>query len=190
MRLYFVTSNPNKLREAEHITGIKFAHKYLDIDEVQEVDGRKVVEKKAMTAHRLAKAPVIVEDTCFCINALNGFPGALAKWMWASIGAKGICGLMDNYKDRSAYAITYVAFYDGHEMRVFSGRIQGTVSKNPGGKNGFGWDHIFIPEGHSMLFAEMSMEEKSRISMRMKAFLKLRRFLITKEYIKVLHHTK
>ena len=184
MKLYFATSNLNKLREAEHILGMRLARKNIEIDEVQEVDGRKVVGKKAMSAYEAIKAPLIVEDTCFHINALNGFPGALAKWMQAYLGHEMICRLMDSYKDRSAYAITYVAFYDGKEMRMFSGRISGSISRKPGGRTGFGWDHIFIPKGHSRLFAEMSMEEKSRISMRMKALSKLRKFLLRKGYIK------
>jgi XTP/dITP diphosphohydrolase len=62
-------------------------------------------------------------------------------------------------------------------VRIFSGTIKGKISKKPMGKKRFDWDRIFIPSGFSKTFAQMDLSEKNRISHRMKAFKKLKRFL-------------
>jgi Xanthosine triphosphate pyrophosphatase len=63
---------------------------------------------------------------------------------------------------------------------LFVGEVRGTINFKPQGENGFGYDPIFIPEGHSRTFAEMSIEEKNSISHRGRAMNKLKEFLIKK----------
>jgi len=67
--------------------------------------------------------------------------------------------------------------YDGKEMKIVTGKIDGTISISPQGDKGFGWDPIFIPNGYSKTFGEMEMFEKSKISMRKIALEKLREYL-------------
>lgn len=176
MKMYFVTSNQNKLAEARGIIGGDIDRIDLDIPEIQAIDVSEVVEDKARKAYEQVHQPVLVEDTGLYINAWNGFPGALIRWVLKSVGNDGICKLLQNYQDRSAYAKTSVCFYDGSQFRTFDGRIEGIITDSPRGNQGFGWDPIFQPRGYNSTFAEMSEEEKNGISMRKEAFLKLKAY--------------
>lgn len=134
----------------------------------------EVARDKAEQAFRKLGRPLIVEDTGLHIKSMKGFPGPMVKWLIQAVGYERLCRLCDSSRERSAYAETCVALHDGKRVHLFSGRISGRIAKHPRGRSDFGWDLVFIPEGHSKTFAEMSMEEKSRISMRRKAFMKLR----------------
>ncbi|MAF80132.1 non-canonical purine NTP pyrophosphatase, RdgB/HAM1 family [bacterium] len=173
--MYFVTSNKNKLREFEEILEIKLEQIELDLDEIQEIDVKKVIEHKASEAYAKIQKPVIVEDTGLYIESWKGFPGALAKWVDKTIGFKNIPHLLKG--DRRARAETAVGYYDGKEFRSFRGKIEGSIPTKPRGETGFGWDTIFVPEGHEKTFAEMDAEEKNKISMRRSALEKLKLFL-------------
>ncbi len=173
----FVTSNKNKLEEAEHILGIKLESTNLEIEEIQAVEVSKVAIRKAEDAYLVLKRPVIVEDSGVYLKCMNDFPGALIKYMLESIGTEGICDVVSLMKNDRAYAETCVAFHDGNKVHVFSGRINGQIAKKPAGNNGFGWDKVFIPEAHEITFGEMEKEEKNKLSMRMMAFSQLRDFL-------------
>jgi non-canonical purine NTP pyrophosphatase (RdgB/HAM1 family) len=177
MDIYFITSNKGKLEEVRAITGMDIRSKSIEIEEIQDVSVENVVKDKAVKAYSKIHKPVIVEDTGLYIKALNGFPGALVKWLVGAIGPKGICRIIGKYNNRSAYAETRIAFYDGKTLKTFSGRIYGRISGSPIGANGFGWDPIFIPSGQRKTFAQMGASEKNEISHRRKAALKLKEFL-------------
>jgi len=176
MEVYFVTSSNEKVREAEEILGIKLKQIKLNLKEIQSLDVKEVATDKARRAFSIIKKPVIVEDTGLYIESLNGFPGALIKWVLKTIGNKGLCKIVG--RNRKAIAKTCVCFFDGRKCKVFSGNINGKIAKRPRGNEGFGWDSIFIPEGYTKTFAELGTKEKNKISMRRKAFLKLREFLL------------
>jgi len=183
MKLIFATSNANKLREARRLLGFDVVSRKMELDEIQSIHTEEVARHKAMQAYGKLGVPVIVEDTGLYINGLNGFPGALVKWLAAGVGYERMCRIVDLCGNRSAYAETCIAFYDGKRVRTFIGRISGSVSMNPKGGRNFGWDYIFIPKGHTRTFAEMSMKEKNGISMRRRAFAKLHRFLAGKNFV-------
>ena len=147
MGIYFITSNKGKLEEVRAITGMDIRSKSIEIAEIQDTDVEKIVKDKAVKAYSSIKRPVIVEDTGLYIKALNGFPGALVKWLVDAVGPGGICKIVSKYSNRNAYAETCIAFYDGRKLATFSGRIDGTIARSPIGDNGFGWDPIFIPNG-------------------------------------------
>ena len=170
MAIYFVTSNENKLKEAEAI--LKRRINQINL----EIDVEKVVKDKARKAFKIIKKPVLVEDTAFCIEAWNNFPGALIKWMLKTIGNKGICKLQKE-KNRNIIVKTCYCLYNGKKFNIFIGELKGKIPLEPKGKTGFGWDPIFVPDGHKKSFAEMSREEKNQISMRKIALEKLRKFL-------------
>lgn len=177
MEIVFVTSNQNKVREAEQILGMKLESISADVPEIQAIQVREVVEDKAKAAYEKIRRPLIVEDTGLYIESLNGFPGALIKWFLKSVGNAGICNLLKGVSPRKAYAETCICFYDGKELKTFWGRIDGSITESPQGETRFGWDPIFIPEGYKKSFAELGAEEKNKISMRRKAFLGLKEFL-------------
>ena len=182
VKITFITNTAGKAREAQEILGKNFmvTHKKVDLDEIQTIDGKKVIEKKAREAFSILKGPVLVEDTSLYFNAWKGLPGALVRWFLDAVGCEGICKMMKNEKNRTAYAESAMAFYDGKNMKTVTGRVDGRVPIIPRGDKGFGWDPIFIPNGYKKTFAEMGMEEKSKISMRKKALEKLRSYLKTK----------
>lgn len=175
--IYFVTTNCNKFSEAEKILGHGFGLRQMkfEIPEIQALDAKKVAEEKAKAAYAKVKKPVIVEDTALYLKAWNGFPGALIAWAIKTMGIEGICKFVG--KDRSAKAEACVTYYDGKKMRTFSGSIKGSIAREPRGADRFDWDRIFIPEGRSKTFAEMTLAEKNRISHRMKAFAQLKKHL-------------
>ena len=126
----------------------------------------QVISYKAKHAFQMLGArSVIVEDTGLHIEAWNGLPGALVRWFLDTVGVDGICAMMSAYDNRKAIAKTLVATYDG-QLSVFSGSIEGRIAATPSGEGGFGWDPIFIPEGATRTFAEMSGYEKDAYSMR------------------------
>jgi XTP/dITP diphosphohydrolase len=175
MQIYFVTSNRNKFREAEKILNFEIKQAKLEIPEIQSMKVKEVVEDKVRKAYEKLRKPVIVEDTSLYIKSWKNFPGPLISWVIKTMGIKGICEFIG--KDRLAKAEACVGYYDGKRMKTFSGSVKGRISKKPRGRKRFDWDRIFIPSGFSKTFAEMRIDEKNRISHRMKAFRKLKRFL-------------
>ncbi|MCD6381635.1 MAG: non-canonical purine NTP pyrophosphatase [Candidatus Aenigmarchaeota archaeon] len=174
MEIVFVTSNPNKVREVEEILGMKVKQVSIDVKEIQSLDVKDVVREKVIEAYKIVNKPVIVEDTGLYIESLNGFPGALIKWVMKTIGNEGICRITTG--DRRAVARTYVGYYDGNDLNLFVGEISGRISDVPRG-DGFGWDAVFIPDEYEKTFGELGPEIKNKISMRKIAFEKLRNYL-------------
>ena len=183
MTLVFATSNVNKFNEAKSILKIRILRKDIKLDEMQSIRTERVARYKALQAYDKLKVPVIVEDTGLYITEFNGFPGALIKWTAAGIGYERICRLVDLCKNRNAYAETCVAFYDGKEIRTFIGRIDGKIAMHPKGRRNFGWDYIFMPKGSAKTFAQISISEKNKVSMRRVSFEKLHRFLASRKLV-------
>jgi XTP/dITP diphosphohydrolase len=175
MAVYFVTSNKNKFFEAREILGFEIKQVKPEIPEIQSMDVKRVVEDKARKAFERIGKPVIVEDTALYIKSWNSFPGPLITWVIKTMGIEGICKFIG--KDRSAKAEACVCYFDGKRVKTFSGIVKGKISKKPKGARRFDWDMIFIPDGEKRTFAEMEIEEKNKISHRMKAFRKLKRHL-------------
>jgi XTP/dITP diphosphohydrolase len=168
----FVTSNPNKAREAAEILGIELRSVALDLPEPQALDVAEVAATKATVAREalgFPDHPILVEDSGLIIEAWNGLPGAFTKWFLGSIGNQGLLKMLSVYPDRSARAICAVAVAaaDG-SVRTFVGEVEGSIASEPRGSEGFGWDPIFIPRGHVETYAELGTE-KHRVSHRGRA---------------------
>jgi len=178
MELWFVTSNENKLQETSKFLNMGLSRVDAHLQEIQAINVEDVVKEKSKQAFALVNKPVLVEDTGLYISKLNNFPGALIKWLLDAAGSEGICEMLKG-PDRGAYAETYFCMYDGKDFKLFTGRVDERIVEHPKGSGGFGWDNIFQPEGYAVTFAEMSMEEKNKISMRGKALAKLKDYLKT-----------
>ncbi len=176
MKLTVVTSNRHKAQEiAEYFKGIAdVEHVALECPEIRHDDVTKVAAEKAAFAFSVLQKPVMVDDTSFCIKALNGFPGTCAAYVFRTIGNAGILQLLEGSPERGAYFETALAFADRDEIKVFSGRIDGEIV-NPRGERGFGYDPIFEFEGKTL--AELGSREKSLASHRARALTSLRSFL-------------
>jgi len=134
---------------------------------------------KAKTAAAESGRLVLADDSGLVVNALGGDPGIYSA-RWAG-DRKNFDMAMDlvNKKladatDRSAYfvCVLALAWPDGHS-EVFEGRVYGTISSEPRGKKGFGYDPIFVADGYDITFAEMEPEAKHTISHRADAFSQL-----------------
>lgn len=178
-KLYFITGNINKFNEAKSIIP-EIEQIDFDLPEIQELDSRKIIEEKLNEAIKNNSGNFFCEDTSLYINCLNGLPGPLIKWFLEKLGNKGIYDLISKYENKSAYAKTIVGYVEDGKIIFFEGQVNGKIVE-PKSETSFGWDPIFQPEGYEKTFAEMSLEEKNKISMRKEALIKLKNYLMEKK---------
>jgi len=173
-----VTSNTNKAREVAEFFGgvLDVTHVPLEIPELRSDDVEVISRQKAQYAYEHLLTPLIVDDTSFSIDALKGFPGPYAAYVLHSIGNTGILKLMKDAENRNAHFTTAIAFADEQGIRHFSGTIHGRIITVPRGSGGFGYDPIFDVDGRTL--AELTLEEKSRISHRAMALTAFRDWIM------------
>ncbi|MFI5119553.1 MAG: RdgB/HAM1 family non-canonical purine NTP pyrophosphatase [Thermoanaerobaculia bacterium] len=181
-RLTFVTSNAGKAREAAVFLGRDVAVKDVEVPEIQSLDFAEVARAKAIVAAGALGVPVLVEDSGLAVDVWSGFPGPLTKWVaTGAAGYDAFAKMLDGFTDRSAEAVSVLAVarpgQAPHDVVAAEGRVRGSIALHPRGTNGFGWDVLFIPEGETRTWAEMSEEEKNRESHRARAFRRLRSLL-------------
>lgn len=154
----------------------------LNLDEPEET-GTTFEENakiKAVTLAQETGLPTLSDDSGFCVEALDGAPGVYsARWAIPHEGAERDFvyaqeKVWDKIKDQKNHSASFqsvlcLAWPDG-EAVFAHGVIKGTVVWPPRGDRGFGYDPIFVPEGHSRTFAEMSFDEKQSMSHRRRAF--------------------
>jgi XTP/dITP diphosphohydrolase len=164
-----VTSNAGKAAEVAAFFGgsLEVDHVDIDVPEHRSDDVAEIARGKARYAYGQLHTPLIVDDTGFFIDALHGFPGPFAAYVLNSIGNAGILKLMEGIPDRKARFTTGIAYADKRGIQVFTGTLEGRIVLCPRGENGFGYDPIF--ELGKKTLAEISIEEKSRISHRARA---------------------
>ena len=139
---------------------------------------------KSKYGQELFNMPCFADDSGFCVEALKNNPGVKSKRFLEkfSNNKKAFDYVISNVikkKNNKAFFVTAISLTlkKNHHI-IFLGKINGTVSLEPKGINGFGYDPIFIPENNFKTFAEMSLEEKNIISHRKIAITKLKSFLI------------
>ena len=134
---------------------------------------------KAKYFSRFTKLPVISDDSGLCIKALGGKPGIYsARWAKKygsfSKAMKFILKKMKTKKDRSATFVCSLSLkLSNGKIIGVTGKIKGKISHQIKGKNGFGYDPIFIPYGYSSTFGQMKKSKKIKIDHRFIAFKKL-----------------
>jgi non-canonical purine NTP pyrophosphatase (RdgB/HAM1 family) len=173
----FITGNQHKVEYLVKWLGISVDHHKVDLDEIQSLSLRAVVEHKARQAYNIMQKPVLVEDVGFTFEAMGRLPGPFIKWFHEELGDSGICRLVDGLGHRRAHVSIMYALYDGEEMHIFESHVPGQVAPEPRGTNGFGWNALFIPEGSTKTYAEMTDEEVRPYSIRAQAIEKLKDFL-------------
>ena len=171
----FLTGNKEKLMEAQEIFPLINGYE-IELEEIQSLSSKDVIEHKLKEAMKKVKGKLIVDDITLEIECLNGLPGTLIKWFGKSIGYSGLSELVSKYGNNKAWAKCTIGYTDGEKIKYFEGIIEGKIVL-PRGENGFGWDSIFQPSDFSTTFAEMSLEEKNKISMRKIALDKLKEYI-------------
>ncbi|MDP3724277.1 MAG: non-canonical purine NTP pyrophosphatase [bacterium] len=179
MSFAFVTTNKGKVKEAEGILGQKLEVFSLDLDEIQSMDLEKIVRQKAIAAFEKVKKPLIVDDVSVEVAAWNGFPGPFVKFLVEAVGPAGAIQMMHGVNERRVVVKASVGLHDGKNVYTFVGEVSGVIAPSPRGSGGYGWDSIFIQDGQSKTYAEMTLEEKNAISHRHAALEKVRAFLVT-----------
>lgn len=175
--IVFVTGNPSKFQATQRYITFPLHKKSLDVTEIQSFDLKTIVTHKVIEAYSHIKKPVLVEDTSLQFNALGKLPGPYIKWFVEEIGNERLCTMLNNFSDRSAVVTVTYGFYDGIEVKTFSGSLTGEITTKPRGNRGFGWDPIFQPNGLTKTIAELSLDELFAISPRKIALKKLENFL-------------
>jgi len=177
MKVTFITGNQAKADFLSKHVGYPIKHRKIDLDEIQSLDLTEVAEFKARQAFKAAKSPVLVEDVAMVFEALGKLPGPFIKWFEVSLGLEKICRLLDG-KSRAATAKVCFVYFDGAEPTFFNGSLNGQIAQTPKGENGFGFDPIFIPSGHSKTLAEMTDAGLETNSLRTTTvYPEIRRFL-------------
>jgi len=176
MTICFITGNKNKLLEAQ--TVIPELNQFeIDLPEIQDIDPHVIIKAKLNEALKHKKTGLIVEDTSLYLDCMNGLPGPLIKWFLKAIGNEGIYNMAKGLGNTSAKVKTIIGYAKTkNHIHFFEGVMKGKIV-SPRGKIKFGWDPIFVPEGHDETYAEMNVGEKNKISMRKLAFLKLKKHL-------------
>lgn len=169
----FITGNIAKAQFLSDYFKRPFDHVKLDLPEIQSLDLRSVVEDKARRAYEHVKKPVLVEDVSLVLLALKRLPGPFIKWFVEALGDQGVCDMATQVGDRRAHVEIMFALYDGKEMRIFTGEMDGTIAEHPDGKSGFGWDTVFINDGHKVTRARMEKDVWFKTGMRTRALEKI-----------------
>jgi len=202
-KIVIATHNSGKLREMRELLapyGIEATSVgELGLDEPEETgaDFASNALIKARAAAKGANLPALADDSGLCVEALGGMPGIYSA-RWAG-EAKDFYAAMARIEEevkksgspsRRAHFVSAlaVAWPDGAEQ-VFQGKVFGDLTFPPRGKQGFGYDPCFTPDGHSRTFGEMSAEEKhgvpadgsEALSHRARAFQMLARNLLGRD---------
>lgn len=167
--MYFVTSNAGKCAEMrELLTGFDLRQKNVPYPEIQAEDLETVARFGLQWLQDTVEAPFMLEDAGLFIDALHGFPGVYSAYVFGTLGNRGILRLLEGVENRRAVFQSVIGLYDG-EMHVFTGACAGSVAREERGDQGFGYDPLFIPEGSTRTFAQMTPAEKNARSHRGRA---------------------
>jgi len=141
--------------------------------------------KKALELRKVTGLPSLADDTGLFVDYLNGEPGVYSSRFAGKNASyvhnrQKLLSLMKNAKnqERSAYFKTVVAYVDEYgKVYTVTGICEGNIIDKERGTKGFGYDSIFLPKGMNKTFAELSDEEKNKISHRGIAFRKIKKLL-------------
>jgi XTP/dITP diphosphohydrolase len=196
-RVIIATHNPGKLAEMRDLLA-RYGIEAVSAGELGLVEpkesGASFAENariKASAAAAAAKLPALADDSGLKVEALDGQPGIhSARWAGAEkdfaramrmVEEKlAACGASEPERRRAAFVAALCLAWPDGQVESFEGRVEGTLIWPPRGTRGFGYDPMFLPDGHARTFGEMSAEEKhglpprgAGLSHRARAFMAL-----------------
>lgn len=192
-QLVFASNNAQKLKEVESKLAGRIKLLTLnDIDFHEDIaeTGVTFVENASIKSRYIFdryQVNCFGDDSGLEVDGLNGEPGVYSARYAGKDGehashadniAKVLTKLGDNPDRKARFRTVISLIWDGEE-HFFDGVVEGTIRQEPSGEKGFGYDPIFQPDGYAITFAEMSLEEKNKISHRALAVEKLTEFLKT-----------
>lgn len=186
--IVFATNNPNKIREVQQLLGSNY--QFLSLEEVgcQEelpetsptLEGNALEKARHLLKHY--HQDCFSEDTGLEVEALDGAPGVItARYAGPErdpdLNMQKLLRELAPFSNRKARFRTVIALLLKGKEYLFEGIVEGEISTKLQGEDGFGYDPVFMPEGQSRTFAQMSKAEKNAISHRGRAIAKLQAFL-------------
>lgn len=195
-KIIFATQNKGKVEEVSHLlsgSGIQLIS-LLDLDDVPNIiENGKTFEENAKIKAKIIfdkyKIPTLSDDSGLSVDQLDGRPGVFSA-RYAGENAtdeenneKLLCDLKGLPEPHLAKFICSAVYYNGTNFITSSGEVKGKLISSPRGKNGFGYDPLFIPNGYNVTSAELDMNEKNKISHRAIAFKKLINLILRTENI-------
>ena len=187
--IFIASGNKHKILELRQVLKplgieLKSTLDYPDAEEVDEdqpdLEGNAL--KKARYWHQKTGLPALADDTGLEVDALNGEPGVYsARYAGEHATYRDnvdkLLYELTNAENRKARFRTVIAFVTDKDEHIFEGVCEGAITKVAKGSKGFGYDPIFKPAGYEKTFAELSSEEKNKISHRGLAVQKFVEFL-------------
>lgn len=186
-KICFATNNANKLKEISlalphlEIVGLKDIGCIEELPETQNTLKGNSLQKAKFVFDKYG-VDCFADDTGLEIEALGGEPGVYSA-RYAGIGCDSeenmlkVLANLDGEINRSAQFKTVITLIEGGVETFFEGQVKGVIRREKVGVEGFGYDPIFEPDSYNITFAEMSMEEKNKISHRGKAVRKMIAYL-------------
>ena len=188
--LLFFSHNRNKILEVENI----FNHNDAKIHNLRSFEKIKEPSESGLSFAENAKIkssfglknfniPCFADDSGICIEAIKNKPGIKSKRFLEKFSTNKhafdhiISSVIKTKNDKAFFKTAICLSIKNSHHIVFEGKINGRISIKPKGKNGFGYDPIFIPEGYKKTFAEMNVNQKNSISHRKIALMKMEAFL-------------
>ncbi|HUX94161.1 MAG TPA: RdgB/HAM1 family non-canonical purine NTP pyrophosphatase [Bacteroidales bacterium] len=188
MKIIFASNNDHKIREIRAILDSSISLLSLrdiniaeDIPEEEpDLEGNALA--KARYIHNIAGMNVFADDTGLEVDALGGLPGVKSARFAGdtkdfSANIDKLIKMLGSKTNRSARFRTVIALIWNNQEYLFEGVVEGRIIDERRGTKGFGYDPVFIPEGRTKTFAEMTLTEKNMISHRARALEKLRKFM-------------
>lgn len=191
MKILFATQNQSKLSEARSILAPANVE-LISVDDLKAVAKLTVEETgttfqenaqlKAQAFSRLAQMMVFADDSGLEIDALDGLPGVRSdRWIVGTTRDKNqaVLDKLKGIKQRRARFVTVICLLNPQTNKImfFEGEIKGEIAVGQIGSEGFGYDSIFIPQGHKQTFAELGVRAKNKLSHRGKALRKMAAYL-------------
>jgi XTP/dITP diphosphohydrolase len=196
MKLYLASGNAHKVQEFQALAdacGFKIeilsARAAGGMPPVEEDTGTFVGNSRKKARALKAKLPsgawVLADDSGVCVDALGGAPGVESAY-YAGPQADSAANLrkliettrhLPDGQRGAAFVCVLMLIDDKDGEHVFEGRCAGTLLREPAGEFGFGYDPIFVPDGKTVSYAQLSEDEKNEISHRGRAWAQLREFL-------------
>ncbi|PCJ93428.1 MAG: non-canonical purine NTP pyrophosphatase [Flavobacteriaceae bacterium] len=188
MKLVFATHNANKLKEVQQLLPKSIVLLSLeDIGCLQEIPetGTTLEENAQIKADHVTQHygyPCFADDTGLLVDSLHGAPGVYsARYAGEQKSSEDnmdkLLSQLKNQNNRQAQFKTIVALNLPSTKKQFNGVVEGEITYEKKGEDGFGYDPIFKPNGYDKTFAELPLSEKNRISHRGKAIAKLVNYL-------------
>lgn len=191
-KLYLASGNAHKAREfqtladasavpVEIVSAVTIGGMPAVVEDAGTFAGNARKKAQALKARLPAGAWALADDSGLCVDALGGAPGVESAYYAGprASGAENLAKLLVAMRDfpderRGAHFICMLVLAGpGGEEQVFEGRCDGRLRREPAGIGGFGYDPVFVPDGHEQTFAELGDELKNRLSHRGQAWTKL-----------------